>query len=63
MSTEDKAKLVRNRAGPDDYTELDYDLVKPAPAAKRRAVARGGAGAHDGSKLSAIAERPMERDT
>lgn len=29
LSADDKAKLVRNKAGPDEYAELDYELVQP----------------------------------
>tara|TARA_B110000285_G_C15042495_1_gene572535 strand:+ start:790 stop:1221 length:432 start_codon:yes stop_codon:yes gene_type:complete len=51
LSAEDKARLVKHKAGPDEYAELDFELVQPLPAGKRKTVARGGAtGA--GSKLS-----------
>lgn len=64
LSADDKARLVRNKAGPDDYQELDYELVQPIPAGKRRAGAHGGAGAGPGSKLSGAGEtRSVQRDT
>jgi len=29
LSADDKARLVKNKAGPDEYAELDYELVQP----------------------------------
>lgn len=63
LSADDKARLVRNKAGPDEYAELDYELVQPLPAAKRKAAAHGGAGAGAGSKLSSGDTRSIGRDT
>lgn len=29
LSADDKARLLRNKAGPDEYETLDYELVQP----------------------------------
>ena len=59
LSAEDKARLVRNKAGPDDYAELDYELV--VPAKKKAGV--GGSRVGAVSKISSVAETRSVRDT
>lgn len=54
LSADDKARLVRNKAGPDDYAELDYELIQPVK--KRKEDKKTGNRVGAGSKLSSVAE-------